>query len=659
MRIRYTRFLSWTLILCLIIPLFLIHPIKVDAMETADRSIQDGVTLHCWNWSYEQIESNMEIIAQLGYTAIQTSPIQQAKQATAGYPSNDWWVFYQPAGFHIDDSGNSALGNKAEFESMCKSAHEYGIKVIVDVVANHMGNTESGTNGLASTIIQDLRGDTSCWHDIKKNTANYSDRFEVTQYCMAGLPDLNTANKKVQNYVLDYLKECIDSGADGFRFDAAKHIETPEDGSLASDFLPTVINGATAYAKDTRGIDLYCYGELLDDLGGNLSISAYTKYMQVTDNIWSANALSAVTYGTAGAFYPSYRKSEDASELVLWAESHDTYADGTTTAISDTNINKTWALIASRADAMSLYLARPANMSQLLGAASYTAWAYPEVAAVNQFHNRFAGESEYVANEGNYVYVERGNSGVVIVNCNGADAEVSITAHTIADGTYVDQITGNTFRVENGKINGTIGSTGIAVVSTGEVCAHEEHNAEGFCVMCLAMVGHSYNDQSICACGDKLVAMRTVYFVNTAKWSSVNFYSWYDGINIVTGAWPGDPMTRGEGDLYQCEIPADVPNIIFNNGSGVQTEDLTVPGESSGLNMYDYATGKWSTYEQDTVKPDSEPSVEQEETTATEPTKPDATVGETPAKKSPMLWIVIGLISVDVITAAVLIIKKK
>ena len=32
------------------------------------------------------------------------------------------------------------------------------------------------------------------------------------------------------------LKECIDAGIDGFRFDAAKHIETPEDPNFASSF---------------------------------------------------------------------------------------------------------------------------------------------------------------------------------------------------------------------------------------------------------------------------------------------------------------------------------------------------------------------------------------------------------------------------------------
>ena len=46
---------------------------------------------------------------------------------------------------------------------------------------------------------------------------------------MSGLPDLNTGSTKVQNYVIGFLKECIDAGADGFRFDAAKHIEVPTD----------------------------------------------------------------------------------------------------------------------------------------------------------------------------------------------------------------------------------------------------------------------------------------------------------------------------------------------------------------------------------------------------------------------------------------------
>ncbi len=616
MKEQLIKSISWMLTLVLLLSAFCIY-VPAQAAETTVTDVQDGVTLHCWNWSFKEIEANMETIAALGYTAIQTSPIQRAKQPTDGYPSNDWWVYYQPADFMIDSSGDSALGTKKSFEKMCQTADKYGIKVIVDVVANHMGNGDTGS-GLASTIMSDLKDDASCWHDITKNTSNYGSRLEVTQYCMAGLPDLNTSNKKVQNYVLDYLKECVDAGADGFRFDAVKHIETPEDGNIASDFWPTVIDGIKAYAPD-----VYLYGELLDSPGGNLKVDAYTKYMSVTDNTWSNNVLSSVIGGNAGAFSANYHKSSDASELVLWAESHDTFADGTTQKTDEAKINKAWALIAARADAMSLYLARPANMSQLLGAASDTGWSYPEVAAVNHFHNRFVGQSEYVANENGIAYVERGNGGVVLVNCKGGKTDVSVTANAIADGTYTDQITGSTFTVSGGKISGTVGDAGIAVVYDADPCEHKTHDADGFCTSCKANVGHTYDANNTCACGDKLIGERTIYFTNSGNWGTVNFYSWYDDINIISSAWPGDPMIKVEGDLYCCTVPADAPKIIFNDGT-TQTEDLFIPSESGGKNCYDFNTGLWSTY---SAEPEELPS-DEDETKPTDVTEPtDSTEG--------------------------------
>lgn len=652
MKKRIFRSMGWMLTLALIAALLLIPaPTQVNAAPTTpDNDIQDGVTLHCWNWSFQSIEANMEKIAALGYTAIQTSPIQQAKQPTAGFPSNDWWVYYQPMGFHIDNTGDSALGTKADFENMCKTAHQYGIKVIVDIVANHMGNSETTGTGLSSAIISDLKNDTSCWHDITKNTNNYSNRFDVTQYCMAGLPDLNTANKKVQNYVLDLLKECIDAGADGFRFDAVKHIETPDDGDIASDFWPTVIDGAEDYAETTRGIDLYCYGELLDNPGGSLSVKSYTKYMNITDNSWGDTVRNSVINSkNSGAYSYAYHKAAEADDLVLWAESHDTFADGSSSKTSDEAINKTWALVAARADAMGLYLARPANMSQTLGTASNTGWSYPEVAAVNKFHNAFVDQAEYVSNENGIAYVERGTSGVVLVNCKGADASVSVTAKAMADGTYTDQITGNTFTVSGGKISGSIGSTGIAVVYAADACAHSSHDADGFCKDCKANVGHSYDSTGKCACGDRLIPDMTIYFTNSGNWSTVNFYSWYTPENIVSAAWPGSPMTKVEGKIYSCTVPSDVPNIIFNDGS-TQTEDLLIP---SGKNMYDFATKKWSTYP-------AEPTPAPTESTTPAETQPGASENnEKPDSISPVVWIVVGAVAVAAAAVVVILLKRK
>ncbi|MBR0446521.1 MAG: type I pullulanase [Oscillospiraceae bacterium] len=432
--------------------------------------VQDGVTLHCWNWSFAEIEKNMATIAAQGYSAIQTSPIQPLKEATnLSYNSvgGNWWVYYQPVDFVIADDSGNALGTKKELQSMINTAHKYGVKVIVDVVANHLANTKG--NDLSKEIPEYLR-DTAYWHDITVNTTNWNDRYDVTQHCMGGLPDLNTGNEDIQQFVLEFLKDCVDMGVDGFRFDAAKHIETPmDDVSFASDFWPTIVGGAETYADEKYGKDLYIYGELLDTTGG-VGLSAYTQYMAITDNSWG-NSLRKNIEADKAALSAGYDKAADASVLVLWAESHDTYMTDDAylhsgnTSLAD--IQKTWALVAARADAMGLYFARPESLEQAIGVASVTGWADREVAIINRFHNTFAGQDEVVSNENGVSYVERGTTGAVLVLAKATasrSSEISVTAHALADGQYTEQITGNIFTVANGKITGQIGDSGIAVL---------------------------------------------------------------------------------------------------------------------------------------------------------------------------------------------------
>lgn len=429
--------------------------------------VQDGQILQCWNWSFDNIRDNMAKIAEQGFSAIQTSPIQASKESTKeswSTASNAFWVYYQPINFSIETNSRSALGTKSDFEDMCDEAHKYGIKVIVDTVFNHLANNNSD-NSLSTQIPSDIKDDSGCWHSVHTNISNYSDRYDITHHCLAGLPDLNTGNSKIQNYAIDFLKECIDAGADGFRFDAAKHIETPSDYSgTSSDFWPNVLDAATTYAESTRGITPYYYGEILDSPGG-VDISAYTKYMSVTDNSGSNSIRNAVNSSNAsGAANSAIFNGAEPKYTVQWNESHDTYSEGSSDYVSNTNLKKTWAIVGARAEVCGMYLARPSSGSTKLGAADVTAWADNEVKEINLFKNSFVGQSEYLASSGNIAYIERGTSGVVLVNVSGKETSVNVTANRIASGTYTDAISGNTFTVSNGKISGNIGSTGIAVV---------------------------------------------------------------------------------------------------------------------------------------------------------------------------------------------------
>ena len=86
------KILSLVMALCLAASVFSI-PVVATAVTTETTSsqatdyglvddIQQGQILQCWNWSYNGIKSNMQKIAEQGFSAIQTSPIQTIKETT-------------------------------------------------------------------------------------------------------------------------------------------------------------------------------------------------------------------------------------------------------------------------------------------------------------------------------------------------------------------------------------------------------------------------------------------------------------------------------------------------------------------------------------------------------------------------------------------------
>lgn len=471
MRNLKRKIICLTLVLCLLVSSIAVGsfavnaakeeesaPVAATGSQGAQDKIQGAAVLHCFNWSYNNIKSNLKAIADAGYTAVQTSPVQPPKDYNSGWTDMDgqWWKMYQPIGISIAD-GNTWLGRKSELKALCTEADKYGIKVIVDIVVNHMadnGQKKNGLSNVSSQVESAIRSNSNYWHLEDIHADNDNDRYRMTHGAI-DLPDLNTGNSYIQNRVKSLLTECINLGVDGFRFDAAKHIELPTDPKGASNFWPTVINGS----KGSR-TDLYYYGEILNYQG--TAIENYTDYMSVTDHYSGEQVLYAANKNNVTRMADTrYYKDGAADKSVLWCESHDTYMGNETKNVSDASIIKGWAIVASRADATALFLARP--NSTMGAASSNTTWKSKAVAEVNKFKNFFDGEDEMVSAENGCAYNERGSGGVVISRPAGGGS-VSLTAHKMLDGSYKDHVTGNTFTVQNGKITGTVGSTGVAVV---------------------------------------------------------------------------------------------------------------------------------------------------------------------------------------------------
>ena len=427
--------------------------------------MSEGATLHAWEWSFKTIEQHIPEIAKAGYTSVQTEPISAIHSGGKGKVfTENWYYVYQPTDTTI---GNWVMGTEDDLKSLCKTAHEYGVRIIVDVVANHMTATWNA-------IADRWKKSEYYHHDCNDgDVQDWNNRYQVTHCKLLGLYDINTENTTTANMMHDYLVQAVNDGVDGFRFDAAKHIELPGEYNNSQYWNIVLNNGAQ-----------FQYGEVLQD-----SISRDADYAKLfAGNSRYGGGVTASSYGiklrnsigsknlNAGTL-SNWDHSASASNLVSWVESHDNYSNsesdyGASMKMTESQMTMGWGVIGSRAQTMPLYFDRPAgsggNQPQFaeksqLGDAGADSWKDSQVVAVNHFRNKMnnAKAKEYMRNCGDNSclmverYIKDGNAdsdGVTVVNMNSADKSLAGIETTLDDGTYTDQVNGGTLTVSGGKI---------------------------------------------------------------------------------------------------------------------------------------------------------------------------------------------------------------
>ncbi|MGQ3888884.1 alpha-amylase [Legionella sp. CNM-1927-20] len=183
---------------------------------------QKDVTVTLFQWRFDSIAKECTTtLGPLGYGYVEISPPQEHIQGP------QWWTSYQPVSYKLI----SRLGDEVSFKAMIEQCHAAGVKVIADAVINHMSMLEKGV-GVGGSIftkydypgfyqIQDFH---NCHSEIK----DYSNRYEVQNCELGGLPDLDTGSPYVQAKIAEYLNKLLEYGVDGFRIDAAKHISAQD-----------------------------------------------------------------------------------------------------------------------------------------------------------------------------------------------------------------------------------------------------------------------------------------------------------------------------------------------------------------------------------------------------------------------------------------------
>lgn len=593
-------------------------------------NISDGAILHAWCWSFNTIKENLQNIAEAGYTSVQTSPINKCIVGDNGgmqlMGNGKWYYHYQPTLYTI---GNYQLGTLEEFKAMCAEAETYGIKIIVDVVANHCS---SDYNSISSEIKNIAGG---AFHE-NFGIGNYNNRYECTQGTLLSLCDLNTQNPNIQQMILSYLKECVAAGADGFRYDAAKHIELPDEEpdkgkDFASDFWPVVLDNGAEFQ----------YGEILQDT--NSRTAAYSEYMSVTASWYGDVLRKAVTGGNLNAATLSDYRSDGAptEKLVTWVESHDNYTgDGSWSQLDSQDIRQAWAVISARGDTTPLFFNRPDGSSTTdqwgknqIGVTGDDNYCHPEVTAVNQFRNAMVGLPNELSNptgDDSVLMIERGSAGAVIINASDKDLTLDF-ATNVADGKYTDEATGAPVTVSGGKMSGTVKAGAVAVIYNSELVkqptvsiSQSGGEFRGTLTLTLTarntteatykiggnapvkfvsgdtitigadMADNTSVDITLYGKNDDGETSRTytftkiaapvlkgetiVYFDNSEyNWSKVNLYAYYRNSNnaVINNAnWPGVEMTDLGGGMFGYVLDDSwsysTAYVIFNNGSGNQ-----------------------------------------------------------------------------------------
>lgn len=510
---------------------------------SASVGIRGGTILHAFCWSFNTIKDNMADIAEAGFTAVQTSPIQACLDTSPAMilvgDNGRWYYHYQPTDFTI---GNYQLGTREEFQEMCREAALYGIKIIVDVVPNH---TTTNRSKVSQDLIDYVGGQDKLYHHPNglTNSSNYSDRLETTTYAIGNLPDIDTENPDFQDYFIRFLNDAIADGASGFRYDSAKHIGLP------GDPIPT----AAPYQENnfwervtteiTNAENIFNYGEVLQGSGDRIADYA-NAIGATTASAYGASIRTALVKNSYLASTITDYKAEgvDPDNLVTWVESHDNYYnDNTGTQFDNTQVILGWAIITARAEGTPLFFNRPQGSSlenpwgtNTIGIAGDDTFKDPQVVAVNKFRTAMAGEPENLINpNGNaqVLMIERGERGLVVIN--GSSSSYVLDADTnLADGTYINHADPDgVFTVVDGEISGVLPAKSVVVLY-----------------------------------GPEATNFTTVHFYNGENWNSVYAYS-----ETFFGAYPGTLASNDGDGWWRITVPtdADLPggfNLTFSDG---------------------------------------------------------------------------------------------
>jgi alpha-amylase len=425
-----------------------------------------------------------------------------------------WYDLYQPTHFTI---GNY-LGTEEEFRALTREAAAHGIFIIVDAIPNHTtaywAMIDPALRDHEPSLFHSRRGETR-QDNVWATRMDFNNRRSFVRGNLLGLWDFYTGRPEFQELYMAFLGEIIDAGASGFRFDAAHHIELPNDPpDIASDFWPVISSFVDNRIRELGRVP-FQYGEVLgsgdranhylhglfEHANYRVTPYAFSRYIMSAVDVGflhdGQNGWNTTNYHIHGnppdqresVFGPAFRGPDLGGHegfsdgVVPWVESHDLYGnEGLSRHLTDAQIIVGWALITARKGTSPLFFVRPGpdfvndgtmfvpqedgSFANIRG--HQLLYRHPAVAAINWFANDFIHMPEATDTYGTVALIQRGpagaKTGAVLANVDENPVPVLFPVEMV-DGVYTCRVSDGVYSVLEGWLSGPdIGGRGVIVL---------------------------------------------------------------------------------------------------------------------------------------------------------------------------------------------------
>jgi len=173
------------------------------------------------------IISKLDYIKNLGVDAVWLNPIFSSPNDDNGYDVSDYRNIM------------SEFGTMQDFDELLQGMHKRGLKLILDLVANHTSDEHEWFKQSRSSRDNPYRNYYHWWaaekgkpakrysfFDVESNAWKYDEQTNAyyLHYFSIKQPDLNWENPKVRQEIYDIMRFWFDKGVDGFRMDVIPFI---------------------------------------------------------------------------------------------------------------------------------------------------------------------------------------------------------------------------------------------------------------------------------------------------------------------------------------------------------------------------------------------------------------------------------------------------